>query len=579
MSAFAKHIVWYYSSHLLIMAAAFMIIGVGLYWLYNNESKRYKWIIPFYNVYIWLRKCHLPGWMLLFIVQIYWYPAWYIEIMGVGTMMLLLYRTKGSVHNKLKRQWAFASAFCLFALFYYLGHNHLLVHASLLLFTLISLIIIKKAPKDRSLVEADVDSLFTSFWNKYKRGKTGLISMYLMLVVAFIALYSPYIASDLPIAVEQNGSIEHPSYDYIKRTANYQSDDARQIKLTDWEHMDKKLMSPIPYSPAYQDVYNRNFVGPNDRQNLTRWAVQDQPLYRHHLGTDRIGRDILSGLVHGSRTSITVGLISMGIAGLLGVLIGLISGYFGNSRFSLSRAQLGLFCFGLILSYFYAFIAFGSISPDENHYSNSMWFLLIRLVGFISIPIILVKSGRYVRVKWWSKQITIPLDSIIMKITELIYSIPALLLVIVIVGVLPEKSLSMIMVVIGAISWTGIARITRAETLKTVEMDYVESSKALGLRASTIIWRHILPNVISPVIVVLSFGMASAVLLESSLSFLGIGVPEDTVTWGSMLNAAFVSHNSDKIWLIFVPGIAIFTIVCLYNLIGEALRDALDPKT
>jgi peptide/nickel transport system permease protein len=130
--------------------------------------------------------------------------------------------------------------------------------------------------------------------------------------------------------------------------------------------------------------------------------------------------------------------------------------------------------------------------------------------------------------------------------------------------------------VIGLTGWTDVARFTRGEYFKAREMEYVLSAKALGLNHARIIFRHILPNAMAPILVILTFDIAGAILLESGLSFLGFGVSPPTPTWGSCLNEA--SSNFASWWQILFPGLAIFLTVTAFNLVGEGLRDAVDPK-
>jgi peptide/nickel transport system permease protein len=132
------------------------------------------------------------------------------------------------------------------------------------------------------------------------------------------------------------------------------------------------------------------------------------------------------------------------------------------------------------------------------------------------------------------------------------------------------------MVIIGLTSWTEIARFTRAEFLKIRNLEYIQAGQALGYSEARIIFRHALPNGIAPALVAIAFGIASAILIESGLSFLGIGVPADVVTWGSLVNAG--RENFQAWWLVVYPGLAIFITVTIYNLLGEGLRDALDPR-
>ena len=132
------------------------------------------------------------------------------------------------------------------------------------------------------------------------------------------------------------------------------------------------------------------------------------------------------------------------------------------------------------------------------------------------------------------------------------------------------------MVIIGSTSWTEIARFTRAEFLKIKNLEYIQAGQALGFNEVRIIFKHALPNGIAPALVAIAFGIASAILVESGLSFLGIGVPPDVVTWGSLVNAG--RENFQAWWLVIYPGLAIFITVTIYNLLGEGLRDALDPR-
>ncbi|MCE2392157.1 MAG: ABC transporter permease, partial [Proteobacteria bacterium] len=133
-----------------------------------------------------------------------------------------------------------------------------------------------------------------------------------------------------------------------------------------------------------------------------------------------------------------------------------------------------------------------------------------------------------------------------------------------------------LMVLLGLTGWVGIARFIRGEFLKVRSQDYVSAALALGASDVRVMLRHILPNAIAPVLVSMSFGVASAILTESALSFLGIGVPQHLVTWGSILSEA--RANTFAWWLAVFPGFAIFVTVTAYNLLGDGLRDALDPR-
>jgi peptide/nickel transport system permease protein len=165
-------------------------------------------------------------------------------------------------------------------------------------------------------------------------------------------------------------------------------------------------------------------------------------------------------------------------------------------------------------------------------------------------------------------------DGVISRFIEVMICFPSFFLILTLAAVIEKRSIFHVMVIIGVTSWTGVARLVRAEFLKHKELEYTQAAVALGIPTRRIIFRHILPNAIAPVLVTATFGVAAAILVESSLSFLGIGdlsVP----SWGETLNTGRIEG---KPWLIVAPGLAIFFVVTVFNLVGEGLRDALDPK-
>ncbi len=168
-------------------------------------------------------------------------------------------------------------------------------------------------------------------------------------------------------------------------------------------------------------------------------------------------------------------------------------------------------------------------------------------------------------------------DLLGMRFVEVVESVPTLFLLITFIALF-GRSLLMIMVIIGVTGWTGIARFVRAEFLRMRQMDYVSAAKALGLPLRSILFKHMLPNGLTPVIVTFTFGVAGNVVSESILSFLGIGVEPPTPSWGSMLNEAGNPAETFRWWLAIAPGLMIFLTVFAYNIIGEGLRDAIDPR-
>jgi peptide/nickel transport system permease protein len=165
-------------------------------------------------------------------------------------------------------------------------------------------------------------------------------------------------------------------------------------------------------------------------------------------------------------------------------------------------------------------------------------------------------------------------DTLLSRLIEVMICFPTFFLILTLAALIEKRSIFHVMIIIGVTSWTGVARLVRAEFLKHKGLEYVQAARALGMPSGRIIFRHVLPNASAPVLVSATFGIASAILVESSLAFLGIG-DLTVASWGETLNAGRLSN---RLWLILAPGVAIFFVVTVFNLVGEGLRDALDPK-
>ena len=229
--------------------------------------------------------------------------------------------------------------------------------------------------------------------------------------------------------------------------------------------------------------------------------ILQRPSGQHWLGTDIQGRDIWSRLVYGARVSLTVGLISQGIALALGVTMGLIAGFYG---------------------------------------------------------------------RW--------VDEIVMRLADVTLAFPTLLLLIAMVAAL-QPSEGVVFATIGIVGWAGMARIVRGQVLVVRQLEYVQAIKALGAGDRRIMVRHVLPNVIAPVVIAATLGVAGAIMAEAALSFLGLGVPPPAPSWGSMIaDGRDLDQLRRAPWTSVFPGIAIGAAVLGFNLLGDALRDALDPR-
>ncbi|HEY3307405.1 MAG TPA: ABC transporter permease [Desulfuromonadaceae bacterium] len=168
------------------------------------------------------------------------------------------------------------------------------------------------------------------------------------------------------------------------------------------------------------------------------------------------------------------------------------------------------------------------------------------------------------------------LDSILMRVVDIMFCFPAFFLILAVITFL-RPSIWYIMIVIGLTGWMGVARMVRAETLSIREMDYIMAARCIGCSDKRIIFRHILPNAVSPALVAATLGIAGAILTESALSFLGIGVQPPTPSWGNILTSG-KDYIEFAWWLSLFPGLAILITVLAYNLLGEGIRDALDPR-
>jgi peptide/nickel transport system permease protein len=165
-------------------------------------------------------------------------------------------------------------------------------------------------------------------------------------------------------------------------------------------------------------------------------------------------------------------------------------------------------------------------------------------------------------------------DLLVSRLIEVMITFPSFFLILTLAALIEQRSIFHVMLIIGLTRWTGVARLVRAEFLRQKNLEYVQAALALGFRSGRVIFLHILPNAIAPALVSATFGIASAILIESSLSFLGVG-DLSVASWGETLNTGRVQQ---KLWLVLAPGAAIFFVVTVFNLVGEGVRDALDPK-
>jgi peptide/nickel transport system permease protein len=330
------------------------------------------------------------------------------------------------------------------------------------------------------------ESFAARTWRRFCARRDAIASLRLIVLLAALALGADFLANEKPYYVELEGRSYAPILlDYAVWLGLSQWPEP--LRAVDWqkvaERADSAWLPPIPWSPTRVDLGGEVFA---------------RPSARHWLGTDGLGRDVAAGLLHGTRISLTIGLVVVGIQALIGIVLGALAGYYGGA-----------------------------------------------------------------------------VDIGISRFIEMMLGVPVFFLIITVAAIFPP-SLYLVMTILGLTGWMDIARYMRSEFLRVRGQPFVESARSLGSSDARVMLRHILPNALAPVLVSMSFGVAGAILAESGLSFLGIGVPAHLVTWGSILAEA--RQNTFAWWLAVFPGAAIFLTVTAYNLVGAGLRDARDPR-
>lgn len=242
------------------------------------------------------------------------------------------------------------------------------------------------------------------------------------------------------------------------------------------------------------------WIAPYDPDDIDVKAILLAPSAQHWMGTDGLGRDVLSRMLFGGRISLLVGLVAVGISTAIGILLGALAGYY----------------------------------------------------------------------RGW-------VDTLIMRLVDVMLSIPSFFLILAVIAFL-TPSIYNVMIVIGLTSWMGVTRLVRAEFLSLSNREFVQAARTLGAKDARLIFTHLLPNSLTPIIVSSVLGVAGAVLLESGLSFLGLGVQAPQASWGNILSDG-KNYIQFAWWLSLFPGLAILMTVLGYNLLGEGLRDALDPRS
>lgn len=368
-----------------------------------------------------------------------------------------------------------------------------------------------------------------------------------ILLTGCIAIVGPLIANEKPFYCKLDGESYFPMFS--NTTEAGLSAKHPSFAPVDWNTtpFEAVIRAPIPYSHFSIDLKTGANVSPFDPQSApTRM--------RHWLGTDSLGRDVLSGMIRGCRISLLIGLGSMLLALIIGVMFGSIAAYWGNKGKRISWLQIlvsGILLFVLLM------ILYLPISWIQRLILSILIFSVC-IYSFIKLD----DSAK--------KKISIPVDSMIMGVVSIIDGFPAMFIIIILVSILPFKGWLVILLVIALLRWPVMARYMRAEVFRMRELHYIQAAQVVNLPSWTIITRHIIPFAFRPVMISFIFGVATAILAESSLSYLGIGLPPEQMNWGRLL-AQSRSHF-DSWWLVLFPGLALFfTLLSLY-VIGNAIQ-------
>lgn len=396
------------------------------------------------------------------------------------------------------------------------------------------------------------------------------------LIFVCVALLAPFLSNDKPLICKYKGQWLFPAFSFKNQHIISENDIINYNMGNDWKTLntDFSVFAPCAYSPNTIDAANAPRKSPFDAQefiskNNTTTSIPYK--FRHWLGTTQNGNDVLSGIIHGTKISLSVGIFSMLIASIIGIILGACAGYFENNSIKIGYVQLLFLLIGIFISYFYCVVVRGSNLAAAFTIGSALDILRVFLLLYLSYIVIkgLLKVGNKIDVTLKTDNIlNFPLDAIVSRIIEILNSIPSLLLIIAL-SAITKPSYTLLISIIGFLSWTTIARLTRAEYLKTKQLDYITSSKAIGMSDFAIMRKHILPNVFPIILVQIIFGMAGAVLIEASLSFIGVGIPSNTVSWGSLLNEA--RDHFSAWWLVVFPGLCVFTLIFIYNRIATEI--------
>jgi peptide/nickel transport system permease protein len=388
-----------------------------------------------------------------------------------------------------------------------------------------------------------------TFFNRNKSFNSR--PFYIICVFLFISFFHPFIANERPLYAKASGESYFPVIRSIGENLHLLPVRGNLLLKDDY---DFKIMPLIPYSYNTIDRRNGSYVSPFMKQDV------DNIWQRHWLGTDVLGRDVFAGLLKGTEVAIKIGFLSVFIGFLIASFLGLFAAYY--QRFPLQYNFLDLILLLIWIGGLIYFFWFGVQTQ------------IIRFFVFFILSGIMALSYAYIKKvflhKFLKNNIRIPVDGMLMRILEAMKAIPLFIFLLACITLLENVNTKSLIIILGFLIWPGFTRYIRAEALKVLSQDYITAAKAYGASGYRILIVHVFPKIFTSLSVIIAFGISSVILIESTLSFLGIGIPIEDVSWGSMLKEA--KTNFSAWWMAIFPGFALFLLILNLNLLGEDLE-------